>query len=619
MPFETLAERGFYGIAAVACLELLVWRRRDPVELEHSGTERLRAARLLTMRRIALLAAVLLSLVYTASTLRTADGSPEVQNLVFRTVITALAACTMPMALELYFWIHRRPTGTEEPMIGDRSRASARIAGRLLVYLPVVCILYLVVFSYVGLPIPSGVPEIQTRAQFAKIVEAALEGVVKGVTVGAVAGMLVGYLASPTHGIALGFIGAMAGGLALGTTSRNAPTLLLMIALFIALLWPLLTGGMRKELSAGHLAAATVVLVVLVSIYAQIEKGVKHQDFLQTEGLIRGVALGLILGLCRGAAESVLLRKRMKYRMGLLGAMIVGTIVFFSTLSAEQKAAAHSSSGPIASQTATADSAARSSASHTATANRSARASQRWLPLLAGLVLGASYLVGVLRIYYHAVHPLFVMPNPTGAWYPRHPVAWDDLCSVSFPGLHRLLVAYAELEPEAASTEISRLIAGYDSQKAQALLARAVLLMRQSGRVQNLSELGPIFAELARDDFEFLRKPPKLNALIGEIVSLHNRLRTIDRPTFREPTARELCTMIDRFRYQVDNFQEPWATEFRLAAECWLRIARKLLGEAAAVVEKEPTPQVFARATPSIARPRHSSTAQGSSAISSAW
>lgn len=228
--FRTLAERGFYGIAAVACLELLVWRRRDPVELEHSGTERLRTARLLTMRRIALLAAVLLSLVYTASTLRTADGSPEVQNLVFRTVITALAACTMPMALELYFWIHRRPTGTEEPMIGDRSRASARIAGRLLVYLPVVCILYLVVFSYVGLPIPSGVPEIQTRAQFAKIVEAALEGVVKGVTVGAVAGMLVGYLASPTHGIALGFIGAMAGGLALGTTSRNAPTLLLMIA-----------------------------------------------------------------------------------------------------------------------------------------------------------------------------------------------------------------------------------------------------------------------------------------------------------------------------------------------------------------------------------------------------
>src|SRR5208282_6575712 len=45
-------------------------------------------------------------------------------------------------------------------------------------------------------------------------------------------------------------------------------------------------------------------------------------------------------------------------------------------------------------------------------------------------------------------------------------------------------------------------------------------------------------------------------------------------------------------------FYEPLATEFRVAADHWLKIAEKQLREAQAVVEKEPAPQVFRAGDP---------------------
>jgi len=73
-----------------------------------------------------------------------------------------------------------------------------------------------------------------------------------------------------------------------------------------------------------------------------------------------------------------------------------------------------------------------------------------------GIGFAIGFAVSSTRIYYHLVHPLFIWPRLHGRWYSHHPVAWDDLCIVPFPGLDRLLVDYAEKAPESGVAEIAR-------------------------------------------------------------------------------------------------------------------------------------------------------------------
>jgi hypothetical protein len=100
----------------------------------------------------------------------------------------------------------------------------------------------------------------------------------------------------------------------------------------------------------------------------------------------------------------------------------------------------------------------------------------------------------VLRAYYQPIHLWFVWPALQARWYRLHPVAWDDLCSLPFPGLDRLLVAYSEESPEAGIAEIERLISSYPSQRMQALRARTTLLARAAGAQQVLGRVDTIVA-----------------------------------------------------------------------------------------------------------------------------
>jgi len=196
------------------------------------------------------------------------------------------------------------------------------------------------------------------------------------------------------------------------------------------------------------------------------------------------------------------------------------------------------------------------------------------------------------------VHPPFVWPRLHGSWYPRHPVAWDDLCSVPFLGLDRLLVDYAEKLPECGVAEIERLISRYPSQRATALCARVRLLARQAGKTANLGILDEILAALPEGEKGFLAQTGKLRATVHDIATLQSRLDTIDRPVLREPFARLLCKEIENFRRRIGGFHEPLTTEFRAAADQWLKIAEEQLRKAQAVVENEPAPQVFRAGDP---------------------
>jgi hypothetical protein len=97
---------------------------------------------------------------------------------------------------------------------------------------------------------------------------------------------------------------------------------------------------------------------------------------------------------------------------------------------------------------------------------------------LGGLSLG--FPITVFRLYYYLFHPLWLWPRIRKEAYRHHPVAWDDLCLLPFPGLDRLLVAYAEFEPEAGEREIDRLIDEYPSQRRAAQRARAALVAKRA-------------------------------------------------------------------------------------------------------------------------------------------
>jgi hypothetical protein len=204
------------------------------------------------------------------------------------------------------------------------------------------------------------------------------------------------------------------------------------------------------------------------------------------------------------------------------------------------------------------------------------------------IVGGIFTVIFMTRIYYQLIHPLFVWPRLHGRWYPRHPVAWDDLCGVPFPCLDRLLVDYAEKVPESGLPEIERLISSYPSQRMMALRARVRLLARQAGKTANLGILDEMVSALPKGEKGFLAQTGQLCAAVQELATLQRQLDAIDRPVLREPLAQLLCQRIENFRDWIGSLEEPIATEFRTAADQWLKIAEKQLREAQAGEGKEP-------------------------------
>ena len=177
-------------------------------------------------------------------------------------------------------------------------------------------------------------------------------------------------------------------------------------------------------------------------------------------------------------------------------------------------------------------------------------------------------------------------------------MAWDNLCAIPFFKLDHLLVAYAERIPEHGIAEIERLIDSYPSQRLTALRARVRLLARESARMTDLTRLHALMAQLPEGERGFLSQTPRVREMVGEIAQLQTQLDTIDRPIFREPIARLLCTEIENFQHRIAGFDEPLASEFRAAASHWLQIAQQQREGAKAILVREPTPQVFRAGDP---------------------
>ncbi len=202
------------------------------------------------------------------------------------------------------------------------------------------------------------------------------------------------------------------------------------------------------------------------------------------------------------------------------------------------------------------------------------------------------------RLYYLPLHLYLLWPRLRPESYRSHPVAWDDVCLLPFPGLDRLLVAYAEHDAGAGEREIERLIDDYPSQRRAALRARAMLVARRAGDLGDLSRLDEVLAGLPEGDKGFLKETPKLRRRAHEITALQARLNTLDRPFLREPFAALLVKEIETFAHKIGGFQPPLSTEMRRAARSWLERARRQLDTARGAAAREPTHQVFRASDP---------------------
>jgi hypothetical protein len=164
--------------------------------------------------------------------------------------------------------------------------------------------------------------------------------------------------------------------------------------------------------------------------------------------------------------------------------------------------------------------------------------------------------------------------------------------------LDRLLVAFAESAPQAGVTEIEQLIDGYPSQRMSALRARTILLAREVGRAKGLSKLDGVVAKLPEGEKGFLQQTRRVRELVAEIAGLQRQLDAMDRAFLKAPYAQQLVVTIENFRHQVAGMPEPLASEFRAAADSWLRIAHDQAARAAAIQKREPTPQLFRAGDP---------------------
>jgi hypothetical protein len=383
-----------------------------------------------------------------------------------------------------------------------------------------------------------------------------LLGTVAGSIIGVVGGLAVGIVVAFPEGLRRGISGgipvaifaAAASGIALGSTAGIARL-----------------GGIAGAVAAGLVGGSTVGVALGIAKGSNDGKAVGITSGVTVIVAMgtAGASIGLITGQILGGKLIVAL-------MGSLGGAMAG--VAYTFVGAVAGAVAYGIGVGAAAGLAT--------------------------NVELGIVTGAVSLLMALRLYYYPAHFLFLWPRLRPDWYHFHPVAWDENCAVSFPGLHYLLAAYAEQDPQAGDGEIERLIVAYPSQRMAALRARVITLARRSGTVRDLLELDEIVARLPEGARSFLQDIRGIKEGVALICTLQVRLRTMNIPVMREVAARNLCAEIENFRHRIIGFEEPVATSFRAAAAEWAKLASLQLEDARTVVSKQPTPQVFRAGDP---------------------
>lgn len=214
----------------------------------------------------------------------------------------------------------------------------------------------------------------------------------------------------------------------------------------------------------------------------------------------------------------------------------------------------------------------------------------------SGVIIGIQF--GYYRPYYLGPHVVFWFLRRWPECYRFHPAAWDRLCWTPFPWFDRLLVRYAEANRARMEPEIQRLIREVPGQKKLAAAAWTILRARCAARVGNLKDVSQAIADLPEGERGFLGQTRRVRELAEPIARQQMRIEATTRPYFREIETRNLIGEIRNFQGRISGMKEPIATEFRKAAEAWLKLAEAQQQSAAQATQAEPAPQVFRAGDP---------------------
>ena len=401
-------------------------------------------------------------------------------------------------------------------------------------------------------------------------------GIVLGIAVGLALGIARGIALGVAVGLALGATGGLFEGIVLGIAAGIVPGVAFGFVLgLVGGIARWIAGGIAlgREIArgitvgvAGGIAFGFVLGIVFGIVFGiglgmagELAHGI-------AEGIVGGIAVGIAggisLGITRGITRGIAKWIAALFALGLAGGIVLG-IVFLTT---EELAGgiAEGIAGGIA------------------------------VVITFGIALGIAF----LRAYYYPWHLALCFFAPAVADYRLHPAAWDDMCSLPFAGLDRLLLAYRDADVEAGDQEIERLVASYPSQRMQALRARVAAIAREAGRIAELGRLDEIVNRLPEGDKAFLMQTPRVREMVAEIAQAQRRLDAVDRPFLRQPYAESVVARIEAFRGQISGFREPLASEFRDAAAAWLARAKNQLEQVQDITNREPTPQVFRAGDP---------------------
>lgn len=159
-------------------------------------------------------------------------------------------------------------------------------------------------------------------------------------------------------------------------------------------------------------------------------------------------------------------------------------------------------------------------------------------------------------------------------------------------------MAYAEAQPKQGMAEVEWLISNYKSERAAALRAKTIMISRASARVTSIAGLDAVISDLPEGNRGYLAQTREVRERVLGISRQQRYVNAVNRPFFREQAVVALRAEINAFYAKVAGYREPLATEFRKAADAWLKLAEAQLDEVQAQRQREPTPQVFRAGDP---------------------
>lgn len=183
------------------------------------------------------------------------------------------------------------------------------------------------------------------------------------------------------------------------------------------------------------------------------------------------------------------------------------------------------------------------------------------------VALGLLTLAMVHRAYLWPLHLVLVWFD---LWrlYRWHPVAWDDVCDLPFPGFADLLIAHTQGAPAAGAAELARLFTA-GQRWPEALRAHTAAVVRAASAETDLTRLPQRLAPLHTAACGDTAHRALLDEWIGQVARHQARLHATEQRPERVRQARLVHAALAALGEKLRALPEPLAQELEAALARW--------------------------------------------------